>query len=504
MVFHSYQFILGFLPIVYIAFIVAHRVGGWTAAFQVLAAASIAFYAQWGSVLVVVLLASLAFNYYAGTLILRLAADRRRQRQMLIAAVLANLATLVWCKYTNFLVDIANQMTGSGLPHLAIAIPIGVSFFTFVQVCWLVEAYNGRVERPGFSRYMVFAAFFPCVTAGPLVMQREMLGQMAHRNDAAFEARRLAVGLTLFGMGLFKKVVLADSIAPYANQVFDAVAAGGVPCPTQAWIGALAYALQLYFDFSGYSDMAIGLGCIFGLKLPLNFDSPFKATSIADFWRRWHMTMTRMFTVYVFTPLAMRGIRAANGRGRLVRFLAVSGMPAVLTFLVAGIWHGAGWTFVVYGLIHGLAIAINAAWRDLVRIEMPSIVGWLLTMSVVVSGLVVFRAPDLAVAGTMLAWMWTGGFLIAVPPDAVQLVLDQRTALAMIVLFAAIVLLLPNTQQILHRYWPSSDERPERAAREAGLLAWRPSLGASLATATAYTAALASIGAATSFLYYQF
>ena len=505
MAFHSLPFILGFLPLVYVGFLLAHRIGGWTSAFNFLAAASIVFYAQWSGLLVLVLVVSVLGNYLVSLQIMQLAmVDRPRAKVWLAGAVAANLATLGWFKYTNFLVDIANQVAGTGFSHLSIILPIGVSFFTFVQICYLVEAYNGQVERPSLGRYMLFATFFPCVTAGPLVLQRDMLAQTKDRDDQPFEARRLAVGLTLFGMGLFKKVVLADSIAPYANQVFDGVAAGGAICTLQAWIGSLAYALQLYFDFSGYSDMAIGLGCMFGIRLPLNFDSPFKATSISDFWRRWHMTMTRLFTVYVFTPLAMRGIRHAAGKGPIHRFVAVSGAPFVVTFLVAGIWHGAGWTFVVYGLIHGIAIAVNAAWRDLVRIPVPSLVGWLLTMSVVVSALVVFRAPDLGTAGILLGHMWTGGLLAKLPATSAIVAIDQRHAVALIVLLGSIVLLLPNTQQILHRFWPSSDPKGEGVAVEAGILAWHPSLGSAFATALAWLASLASIGSATAFLYYQF
>lgn len=504
MVFHSYQFILGFLPAVYVAFVVAHRLGGWPAAFKVLIAASVAFYAQWSIWLAAVLLGSVVVNYAAGELIMALASNRRAARQTLMVAVGLNLAGLGYFKYSNFLIDIVNQVGGTGYSHISLLLPVGISFFTFVQIGYLVEAYNGQVERPGFSRYMLFATFFPCLTAGPLVLQREMFDQMRRRDDRAFEAQRLAVGLTMFGMGLFKKVVLADSIAPYANVVFDGVGAGGAATALTAWLGALCYALQLYFDFSGYSDMAIGLGYMFGLKLPINFDSPFKATSISEFWRRWHMTMTRLFTVFIYTPLAMRGIRRARSKAGLPRFVAVTGIPAVVTFVVAGVWHGAGWTFIVYGLIHGFAIAINGAWREFAKIRLPASLSWALTMSVVVSGLVIFRSHDLASAGSMLCSMWISPLLYASAPIAVAVEIDARKALSLITLLGAIVLLMPNTQQILHRYWVSSDAPPEGTAREAGLLAWRPTFGPSIATAAAYLTALTSIGAASSFLYYQF
>ena len=216
----------------------------------------------------------------------------------------------------------------------------------------------------------MFGAFFPCVTAGPLVMHREIIEQLEQRSGSAFNMRCLVTGLTMFGMGLFKKVALADSISPFADTVFDGVAAGGTADLLTAWIGATAYALQLYFDFSGYSDMALGIAFIFGIRLPLNFDSPFKATNISDFWRRWHITMTRFFTNYVYS--AHGNERHAQGhepwrRQAVARFLRAAAVPSIVTFLIAGIWHGAGWNMVVYGVVHGLAIAICLGWREFSR-----------------------------------------------------------------------------------------------------------------------------------------
>jgi D-alanyl-lipoteichoic acid acyltransferase DltB (MBOAT superfamily) len=506
MVFHSFEFIVGFLPLCYLGFLLAHRIAGWTGAFRFLAAASIAFYAQWSMALLSILLASVFCNYLAGSLIMRLSQHRTWALATLLAAIAGNVAALLYFKYTNFLIDIANSLGGAGYSHVQLLLPVGMSFYTFVQIGYLVEAYNGQVERPDFGRYALFATFLPCVTAGPLVLQREMLEQMRGREDQAFDARRLALGLTMFMMGLFKKVFLADSIAPYANSAFDGVAAGQAIAALAAWIGSTAYALQLYFDFSGYSDMAIGLGVIFGLKLPLNFDSPFKATNISDFWRRWHVTMTRFFTNFIYTPMAMRGMRASLGKGsgKTMRFLRTAALPSIVTFLVAGVWHGAGWNFVIYGLIHGFAIAICLGWRELGVAKLPPVAGWLLTMGVVVSGLVVFRAPDLGTAAIMLAGMWSFG--LAVTPEAGQamVALDIRTALSMIVILGAIVLLMPNTQQILHRDWVSTDARPASAGLAAGLLAWRPGFGASLALGATSCLTIASIGAGTTFLYYQF
>jgi D-alanyl-lipoteichoic acid acyltransferase DltB (MBOAT superfamily) len=337
-------------------------------------------------------------------------------------------------------------------------------------------------------------------------MQREIMQQLDGRTDRAFELHRLVTGLTLFGIGLFKKVVLADSIAPYANTVFDGVAAGGAAGFAISWIGATCYALQLYFDFSGYSDMALGVAFIFGIRLPLNFDSPFKASNISDFWRRWHMTMTRFFTSYVYTGIAMKGMRMVTEQrsGPIGKFLYTAAVPSIITFLVAGIWHGAGWNMVVYGLVHGFAIAIYLGWREFAKIKLPHAAGWALTMSIVISALVIFRAPDLATAGTLLACMWGLGGLESTSGAALAQGLHIADAVSIIVLYGAIVLLLPNSQQILHKNWVSSDSKPATAALEAGLLAWRPALASACLMAAAYTISFTTMGTGGTFLYYQF
>jgi alginate O-acetyltransferase complex protein AlgI len=502
MSFTSYQFILMFLPAAFAGFILAHRFGGWNWAINFLAAASLAYYGFFGLELLAILLCSIVFNYGTGRYIASQSGNPAPARLALGVGIAANLLMLGYLKYTNFLIDIANQATGLGFAHQALPVAIGVSFFTFIQIGYLIDARNGQLLRHDFGRYIVFSAFFPCVTAGPLVLQREMMEQMDNPRHQAFETRRVIVGLTMFGMGLFKKVVLSDAIAPFANTVFDGAAAGGTVDMATAWIGSVCYAFQLYFDFSGYSDMAIGLGALFGLRLPLNFDSPFKATNISDFWRRWHMTMTRFFTNYVYSGLAMNGMRrgARLGAGRVGRFLLVAAMPSVVTFLVAGAWHGSGWTYVLYGLMHGIAIATFLGWREFSGVKLPAPVGWAVTMATVVSCLVMFRAADVGVAGTMLAHMWglggmgTSGFAE----------FDQHHALSLIVLFGAVTQLLPNTQQILHNDWPTSDVKPANTALDAGLLAWKPSFGPALVTACLYTIALTSIGAGSSFLYYKF
>ncbi len=507
MVFSSLEFILVFLPLAYAGFLLVHRVAGWRGVFPYLALVSLVFYGQWSLILLGILLGSVVGNYLVATLLIGLRERRRAAGLVLVGGILANLGALGWFKYANFFIEAVNGAAGTGWSALDIILPVGISFFTFIQIGYLVEAYSGRAERPAFHKYVLFATFFPCVTAGPLVLQREIFDQLkADRADRAFTPTRLAVGLTLFCIGLAKKVLFADAIAPYANVAFDGVAAGAAIDLVNAWAGSLAYALQLYFDFSGYCDMAIGLGVLFGIRLPLNFNSPFKATSITDFWRRWHMTMTRFFTTYVYTPLAMKNARKAAQRrwGRGHRFLMTAAIPVIVTFLVAGTWHGAGWTFVVYGLIHGVALAVNHGWREFRGPRLARPLGWTLTMAVVVSGLVVFRSPDMATALTMLASMWGLAALGGAEAAGAVVQLDLQQAALLIAAFGAVVLTLPNSQEILRDHWVSSDPKSEGAERLPAWLAWRASPGWAVAVGIALVVAVTSVGSTSTFLYYQF
>lgn len=503
MIFTSYQFILVYLPVAYIGFLLAHRYGGWDWATKFLAVVSIAFYSLWGAYSLAVLVLSVTFNYVVGQRIAAVAADNpKRSWHFLLLGLFGNLGALGYLKYMNFFVDITNQLAGTGFSYSSHIVPIGMSFFTFIQIGYLIDAYNGRLIKHDLPRYVVFSAFFPIVTAGPLVMQREMMEQMENPPEGAFDLRRLVVGLTMFGLGLAKKVALADNIAPMANSVFDGVAAGHQVSMVSAWLGSACYALQLYFDFSGYSDMAIGLGLMFGLKLPLNFDSPFKATNISDFWRRWHMTMTRFFTSYVYSSVAMSGRRrtARLDLGRFGRYMVVAAIPSFITFMVAGVWHGSGWTYVIYGVMHGTAIASYLGWREFSNVRLPQPVAWALTMVTVVCGLVMFRSSDVPTALTIFSAMW--GMSTAMTGEFVTI--NAGNALSVIILLGAITQLLPNTQQILHRDWPTIDVKPDTTALDAGLLAWKPGFNSAVVSAFVLAVALTSIGSGSNFLYYKF
>ena len=506
MAFNTFQFILVFLPLVYLGFLAVHRFFGWGGVYPYLAVASLVFYAQFSYLLAAILVGSVVLNFLAANLIRRARETGGAAGWMTTAAIAANIFALGYFKYTNFFIDIANSVGGSGFSHLNIIVPVGVSFFTFTQIGFLLESYSGQAGKVGFAKYSLFATFFPVVTAGPLLLQREIFPQMEEKQGPAFSTVALSVGLTMFGIGLFKKVIIADSIAPYANLAFDGVALGAGIDMLNAWMGSLAYTFQLYFDFSGYSDMAVGLGFMFGLKLPLNFNSPFKATSISDFWRRWHMTMTRFFTTYLYTPMAMTNTRKAvkGGYGPVHRWLAASAVPVTYTFVLAGIWHGAGWTFVAYGLLHGLALAVNHGWRHFKMVDLGPQIGWLSTMLVVVVGLVIFRAPDLNVAGAMLSSMFGLNLINGVVPSADMVTLDAFTTLSLIAVLGAVVLASPNSQEILRSNWISCDDEADSADKVESPIRWQPTAVWAVIAAAMLVLAFTSLGENGNFLYYSF
>lgn len=273
------------------------------------------------------------------------------KKSLLGAAITANLLLLAYYKYANFFVSSLSSAAGWESINLDIILPIGISFFTFTQVAFLVDTYQGKVKEYNFAHYLLFVTYFPHLIAGPVLHHKEMMPQFADKKTYLPSADNFAIGLSIFVIGLSKKVLIADNIAPLANPVFEINAH---PALVESWFGALAYAMQLYFDFSGYSDMAIGLSRLFGVRLPLNFNSPYKAENIIDFWRRWHMTLSRFLRDYLYIPLG------GNRNGSFARFRNL-----FITMLLGGLWHGAGWTFVIWGGLHGIYLGINHGWHFL-------------------------------------------------------------------------------------------------------------------------------------------
>jgi D-alanyl-lipoteichoic acid acyltransferase DltB (MBOAT superfamily) len=351
------------------------------------------FYSWWDPRYLGLIGGSIAFNYAAGTKLLRLSsrADARLSRSWLLGfSVGANLALLAVFKYADFFLTSANEIMERDLPLLHIALPLGISFFTFTQIAFLVDAAKGQVESLSPVNYALFVSFFPHLIAGPILHHREMMPQFEKRDATRFNVDNFALGLYLLCIGLIKKLAIADQFAPLVNVGFEGWR--GLD-GAAAWLTSLSYTIQLYFDFSGYTDMALGLGWMFNIRLPQNFDSPYKAANIQDFWRRWHITLSRFMRNYLYIPLG------GNHGNRLTTLRNL-----FLTFLLGGLWHGAGWTFVLWGALHGAALVMQRVWTWL-GFKMTRWLAWTLTFLFVNVAWVYFRARSVEQANGLLLRM---------------------------------------------------------------------------------------------------
>ncbi|HEY1934929.1 MAG TPA: MBOAT family O-acyltransferase [Acetobacteraceae bacterium] len=506
MLFNSYVFIAAFLPLTLGGFALAGRFGPFAAVLW-LVTASLFFYGWWNPPFVVLLLGSMAGNYAASRLILRLAPRPQRQRSVLAVAIAANLSALFWCKYLAALLGFLRLHGIADVPIADPILPLGISFFTFTQLGYLIDCQQGQAQERSLPHYALFVTFFPHLIAGPILHHREMMPQFADPSVWRLRADSIAVGSAIFVIGLLKKTLLADPLAPIASAGYAHPEA--LTC-FPAWHAALAYSLQLYFDFSGYSDMAIGLARMFNIRFPINFNSPYRAESVIDYWQRWHMTLTRWLTLYLYNPLALSIVRRRAARGlpidRAARatsrgFAAMVAWPTMVTIGLAGVWHGSGLTFLVFGLLHGVYLCINHAWRlwrpgarSAARGAVVARVA--LTYGCVLLGSVFFRAPSVGAAGSMLSGMlgWHG---VDVVPPAPRDVLDLLWLIALY----AIVWGAPNTQQIMRDHAPALGRI---AAGPLPRLAWQPSLPWAVACGGAAALALLSIGGTGEFLYYRF
>ncbi|HIE55101.1 MAG TPA: MBOAT family protein, partial [Chromatiaceae bacterium] len=357
MLFNSYIFILVFLPLTLVVYFAMGRLGYSRAAIAWLVGASLFFYGWWNPAYLGLILFSILFNYTAGVVMTRIPGEEGQRKKLVLAFGIAiNLGLLGYYKYANFFVDSVSYLTGIEWHIETIVLPLAISFFTFQQIAYLVDAYKGETHEYNLLHYCLFVTFFPQLIAGPIVHHKEMLPQFMR--DAVYRMRHqdLAIGITIFLVGLFKKVVIADGFASNATPVFQAADAGEVIGFLSAWTGVFSYTMQLYFDFSGYSDMAIGIGRMFGIKLPINFNSPYQALNIIDFWRRWHITLSRFLRDYLYIPLG------GNRKGPARRHVNM-----MVTMLLGGLWHGAGWNFVIWGGLHGSYLVVNHFWRQIWR-----------------------------------------------------------------------------------------------------------------------------------------
>lgn len=447
MLFNSAPFLFVFLPVTLLGYyLILHRFGKLPSQLW-LFGASVFFYGWWNPVYVFLILISMGFNYVIGQQLLK-----KRSKALLAFGLTANLLVLAYFKYMMFFLSNLNWLAGTDFIIPQIVLPLGISFFTFQKVAFLVDCYKRQVPKEqNLINFGLFISFFPQLIAGPIVHHKEMMPQF-HR-PARFSSYNMAVGLSLLAIGLFKKVFIADTLDAFAHPLFVAAETRELHV-IEAWCAMLGYTFQLYFDFSGYSDMALGLGRMFGIKLPVNFWSPYKAASATEFWRRWHMTLSRFLRDYLYIPLG------GNRKGSVRRYTNL-----FLTMLLGGLWHGAGWTFVIWGAMHGTYLIINHAWRAVKPFEIPRWAGVGLTFAGVAAAWVYFKAKTAAVATSILASLWHFSDLKGVnffdallhSQSPLRQSMERQTATAGVVLIIASFLicwLLPNSIEIMRRSKP--------------------------------------------------
>ena len=442
MLFNSYLFILCFLPLTLFVYFGLNNLGKYTAAKFFLVIASLIFYGYNHVSYVFVILSSIFVNYFLCRIMLRWTGTKKLAT---IVGIVFNVALLGYFKYFDFLLTNVNSLFGASFDLLHLALPLGISFFTFQQISFLIDTSRGESTCESFWDYILFVTYFPQLVAGPIVSHDEMIPQFANRNNKLPNADNLVKGILAFTFGLFKKVIIADSFGKIVSFGFSNIPKLGT---LEALLTILSYTIQIYFDFSGYCDMATGIAWMFNIELPMNFNSPYKATTILDFWKRWHMTLTRFLTKYIYIPLG------GNRKGSLRTYLNI-----FLTFLISGIWHGAGYTFIIWGILHGIANILTRLLDKQIR-RIPRWINWCITFAFLNLTWVVFRAENLQQVPDLFSRIFAGGFninadleyimgqmlLVGIPYRflSLRLVLTGYAALTL-----ALAVLAPNTNQII-------------------------------------------------------
>ncbi len=519
MLFSSFEFVFVFLPVTLAGFAVLAMWQRQRGLLFWLVGASLVFYAFWSPAHLLILLPSTAANFLAGRFIGDADRTHRQRRLLLWLTIAANLIVIGYFKYATFLVENINAVAGSAFHVEAHELPLAISFFTFTQIAYLVEIFRSGSSERDPLRYAFFTQFFTHLIAGPIVLYREIVPQLTKGYPGRLFGEDFAAGLFVFAVGLFKKTMLADTLASEVDAVFRIVDAGVEPTFLEAWLGALGYTFQLYFDFSAYSDMAIGLSLMFGLRLPVNFMSPYKSTSIIDFWRHWHITLSRFLRDFLYIPLG------GNRQGQTRRYANL-----LLTMLIGGLWHGSGWNFVLWGGMHGVFLCINRLWRHVIgegpsRTRLGAVAGWTATFVAVVYAWVMFRAENLDSvwriwhAMSLLSGISVPGSLEATLGAAASRVpgllhfdgalhngmftFPFRT-MALVAASFVICLALPNPYQLLRARPPILD--PERIEGRLPwyVPTWRCNTAWGIAAGLLFGIAVPGMSGVKTFIYFQF
>ena len=399
MLFNSIEFLLFFLPITFMLYFFLMEKRLVIGAKGFLVTASLFFYSWWNINYLPLLLFSILFNFLVGnSLNNKSQSSLIGNKRILVFGIIINLSLLGYFKYANFFIDNVNYMFNTGFVNASILLPLAISFFTFQQIAYLVDSYQGKTKEYDFLNYTLFVTFFPQLIAGPIVHHKEMMPQFLEKNNFCKNHRNIAIGFFIFSMGMFKKIIIADNFSVWATAGFNTTEQLGL---FEAWATSLSYTFQLYFDFSAYTDMAIGAALLFNIKLPINFNSPYKAINIQDFWRRWHITLSRFLREYIYIPL---------GGNRNSDFSTYNNIA--ITFLIGGIWHGASWMFVFWGALHGLAIIVFHLWHKL-RFTLPRFLSWFITFNFINLTWVFFRAEEWGTAKNIIYSMFFGNMILS-------------------------------------------------------------------------------------------
>ena len=384
MLFNSYEFIFAFLPVSFFGYFYLNHKRLTTASKSWLVFASLFFYSWWNIVYLPLILTSVFFNYAIASAIVEYDELKKKyfsKKSLLQIGLVFNIGLLAYFKYADFFISNTNSLVNTDIGLLHLALPLAISFFTLQQIAFLVDSYEGLAKEKNFLNYIIFVTFFPQLIAGPIVHHKEMMPQFVSIRNKAKNYKNIVLGLFILSIGLFKKVVIADTFAIWATAGFDTATTLNL---FEAWFTSLSYTFQLYFDFSGYTDIAMGAALLFNIKLPINFNSPYKATGIIDFWQRWHITLSRFVTTYIYTPL-VKSFDNLNFHKAMI--------ATVITFLIAGLWHGASWMFVIFGGLHGLALVVNNYWKK-TKIKINKILAWFITFNFVNITMIFFRAEE--------------------------------------------------------------------------------------------------------------
>lgn len=465
MLFNSWVFIFVFMPVVLAGyFLIARK--SHQGAIAWLAAASIFFYGYWNIKALPVLIISICINYWFGILLAR--QELKYRQALLIFAIIANIVALGYYKYVNFFIDNINGLLDvmeldsiDSLDSINIFLPIGISFFTFTQIAFLIDNYQGKVRERSFVQYILFVSFFPHLLAGPLLHHRQMMPQFSMPENFVLQKVKIATGLLIFMVGLAKKILIADTLNSYLATFYNSLAQGAEPNFLASWTACFAYTFQLYFDFSGYSDMAVGAALLFGIWMPFNFNSPLRATSIIDFWQRWHITLTKYVGDYLYTPITLQFMRIGQTLPSSFGFIFSLVIPTLFVFLILGFWHGANWTFVVFGGMHGLYIVTNHLWRRVFPVlnkknkknqsykALKSVFGWLLTFLAVNVACVMFRSDNISIAAMVYKGMLgINGYSLGNMPDIQSWIFGLKFILLAMACAFLVVFTMPNTIKI--------------------------------------------------------